>query len=141
MTAKTYTAPQMHILYVGDKLSNKCRFPNLPFIGTHSLRKLEYWARYLGAIHFNVCNKDNIAAIKAHTGPVVALGVAATVVLVKHGIAHYSLPHPSPKNRILNDKALERRLLNKFRIAMLEKYGNIVLPMGTAREQFNKEDI
>src|SRR5574343_424697 len=104
----------MHILYVGDKLSNKCRFPNLPFIGTHSLRKLEYWDRYLGAIHFSVCNKENIVAIKAHT---------------------------SRKNRILNDKALERRLLNKFRVAVLEKHGNIILPMGFSRKQFNKEDI
>lgn len=35
---------------------------------------------------------------------VVALGETASIALNKLGVAHFKLPHPSPKNRVLNDK-------------------------------------
>ena len=42
---------------------------------------------------------------------VVALGATAEDALDRLGIKHFKLPHPSPRNRVLNDPDLVERLL------------------------------
>lgn len=48
-------------------------------------------------------------------GKVVALGATAADALNKLGVAHFKLPHPSPKNRVLNDKLLIESTLRECR--------------------------
>lgn len=43
---------------------------------------------------------------------VVALGNIASTSLSRINIKHFKLPHPSPRNRLLNDKMYERKVLN-----------------------------
>jgi len=44
---------------------------------------------------------------------VLALGGFASAALKKAGIDHFVLPHPSPRNRKLNDKSYEKSILEK----------------------------
>ena len=59
---------------------------------------------------------------------VVALGTTASDALDRLGINHFKLPHPSPKNRALNDRAeVESALIRcrQFLHADLEDSGTI----------------
>lgn len=44
---------------------------------------------------------------------VLALGGFASTALSKAGINHHKLPHPSPRNRLFNDKSFESKILNE----------------------------
>lgn len=44
---------------------------------------------------------------------VLALGGFASTALNKAGINHYKLPHPSPRNRLFNDKNFESNMLKQ----------------------------
>jgi len=51
--------------------------------------------------------------IMAHTGPILALGGDPSRVLKRIRVPHFRLPHPSPRNRLLNDPAFEARVLDE----------------------------
>ena len=44
---------------------------------------------------------------------IIALGGFASDVLKRIGINHFKLPHPSPRNRALNDKSYEKTVLKE----------------------------
>lgn len=48
-------------------------------------------------------------------GKVIALGGIASRVLTKMGVAHFRMPHPSGRNRQLNDRSFERKKLRELR--------------------------
>ena len=46
---------------------------------------------------------------------IIALGAVASKALSLCNIEHFKMPHPSGRNRILNDKELEKRLIAECR--------------------------
>lgn len=107
------------IIFIGDKPSKKNLDPNVPFVGTPSYLKLLEW---IGRMNVDVNyvktrNKDFAPNLKSlltwypHPIKVVALGNEASKELLKFDVPHFVLPHPSPRNRKLNDKKFEKTSL------------------------------
>ena len=46
---------------------------------------------------------------------VVALGALSSQILKSMGVGHFKMPHPSPRNRLLNDKDYEQSMLIELR--------------------------
>lgn len=46
---------------------------------------------------------------------VVALGSLVSQILTRMEVQHFRMPHPSPLNRLLNDRSYETRLLNELK--------------------------
>jgi uracil-DNA glycosylase len=111
------------VIFVGDKPSSKNKNKNIAFVGTKSYKNLLDWIYRMDIDINNVtlCNKHDIKSygyipdcyVKTPNiwldiedeDRVVALGKNAEKHLLKLGIEeYYLLPHPSPRNRHLNDK-------------------------------------
>lgn len=107
------------VLFVGDKPSKNNTNPKIAFKGTRSGKVLEMWAAALDLVpdayitinrvdpYFTDCAISFYKCQKA----IIALGAEADKALTKFGIPHYTLPHPSGRNRVLNDKNELTRLL------------------------------
>lgn len=79
---------------------------------------LQYWMSVLAVRHYSfvnavhgagvckLCDVDLNFLYEATCGydKVIALGGFASRALRTIGVDHYRLPHPSPRNRVLNDK-------------------------------------
>jgi len=112
----------MRVIFIGQNPSKHNLDQNIPFLGTKSERILLNWLKkmsidYAHCIFMNVSNKPgklkvsdyNLDALKLlinhHKNvPVIALGNIASDVLNRINVKHFKLPHPSGKNRKLNDK-------------------------------------
>lgn len=46
---------------------------------------------------------------------VVALGNLASTALSRIAVEHFRMPHPSPLNRLLNDRSYEQKMLHELR--------------------------
>jgi uracil-DNA glycosylase len=104
----------MHkLLIVGDKPSKKNVDPKVAFIGTASYKRILQWLKSMGlessriflinrvdpAFHTSVIHAT-LANYK-----ILALGVEAQKALQALGVVkYYTLPHPSGRNRKLNNK-------------------------------------
>jgi uracil-DNA glycosylase len=111
----------MKVLFVGDKPSAKNLDPDIAFEGSRSGETLKTWAKSMGlndddytAINrvdefFVECCKSFVKADKA----VISLGVRAHKALLKAGVFHFPLPHPSGLNRKINDKDKLNRELSR----------------------------
>lgn len=55
---------------------------------------------------------------------VIALGNVPSETLTRLGIEHMKMPHPSPRNRLLNDPEYERRMLDECR-EYVRSYGYV----------------
>lgn len=96
--------------------------------------RLEKWMSRLNIQHYSFCNtfeevgppdtsKIDILSLVKITDDydaVIALGNFVSEVLHSIGTEHFKLPHPSPRNRLLNDKTYEANVLNECR-----KYLNV----------------
>jgi hypothetical protein len=60
-------------------------------------------------------NLDNLRKALYNARKVVALGNFAAEALMKAGIHHFKLPHPSPLNRLINDPVYINRVLSECR--------------------------
>lgn len=99
------------VVFVGDKPSKKNLHKDLAFVGTISYKTLMNWITELDC-------SGNYTMINSHTSllldmaeyewlngaSIVALGNEAAKRLNARGIYFLKLPHPSPRNRKLNDK-------------------------------------
>jgi|SRR5665213_3555344 len=100
----------MKVLFVGDKPSKLNSNPEVAFIGTPSHKNLLKWVDEIGIIkHCAMINSEALdvpTIVKYHVAryEIVALGNKASEVLTRMGLDHFTLPHPSPKNRKLNNK-------------------------------------
>lgn len=113
----------MTVLFIGDSPSAANTHENVAFNGTDSGKRLEGWYDSLGISpttdtlvfvnqieqHFSyVAQQYYLAGL-----PIVALGTKASAALAKLDIRYCSLPHPSGRNRQLNNK---ERLANRLQL-------------------------
>ena len=98
------------VLFVGDKPSKKNKDPEVAFIGTQSYKTLLKWMDVLDVEDFAMVNRTSpmfvqkVMMYKNEGYNIVALGKEAHMALLNIGVGHYGLPHPSGRNRWLNDK-------------------------------------
>lgn len=107
----------MKLLIVGDKPSTKNLDPNVPFIGTHSYKRLVKWMCYLFVTDVNVeyvnsVSNEDLIKIKNFDGKIMALGYDASIRVKQVGKTPHEMPHPSPRNRQLNNVFYEYHQLN-----------------------------
>lgn len=95
---------------VGDEPSNTNIHKDLAFVGAKCFNTVVEWIDSMG-LDYYVClnshtpeNLDKIQALTKEGFKVVAFGKKASKRLEKLSIEHYVMPHPSPRNRILNNK-------------------------------------
>jgi uracil-DNA glycosylase len=115
----------MRVVFVGDRPSSRNRYLYLPFVGTPSFKTLCKWIKALEVDSYNLSNSYNNADRRrlykwAHMNissmpyftHFIALGNNAHKVLEELGIPHFKLPHPSGRNRQLNNKSfVDNKLL------------------------------
>lgn len=100
----------IEVMFVGDEPSSKNHMPEVAFVGTKSYEVLKSWIIRFWPIGVTLENSHNAKSLKAiryyyNLGyRVVALGNKASERLTKMNIEHFKLPHPSGRNRKLNDK-------------------------------------
>jgi len=101
---------KMKTVFVGDKPSSKNLDKTIPFVGTPSHKTLMKWICKLDIKDYVLLNSDTeedklkLKLLKYSNYKYIALGNNAAKVLKQFSISHYKLPHPSPKNRALNNK-------------------------------------
>lgn len=107
------------VIFVGDKPSRLNENPMIPFIGTPSWKMLLKWIKKLEVSSYHVANSFspmdmvNVECHNRNGNLFVALGNEASERLDRVGIQHFKLPHPSPRNRKLNDKEFVDRQLKE----------------------------
>jgi uracil-DNA glycosylase len=108
------------VIFVGDKPSSKNTDQNVPFIGTKSCIRLNQWVKELTNSDYYIVNSNTqsditLIQIWSHWPNVkfVSLGNNAEKVLKRLDIESFKLPHPSPRNRKLNDKFYEKKILKE----------------------------
>ena len=114
----------MRVLVVGMNPSTRSSKKSSP-----TLKKLNEWMTDCCVHHYSVINtsdetdpvmKNQIDRSRLKTfsksyDKVIALGNFASEVLNTISVPHFKLPHPSPRNRPLNDKSFEARVVNDCR--------------------------
>ncbi len=100
------------VLFVGDRPSKLNTDPKVAFKGAKCEARLDAWIIETKAFPYYVINstdQDALALIwlfQALGAPIVAIGNNASKYLNKEAKAsHFKLPHPSGRNRQINDKA------------------------------------
>lgn len=95
---------------------------------TLTIRKVHDWARRIGLEFFSFVNAGHdpnfflpekeflLGCLSSRKyDAIVALGNEVSNTLKKMGVEHFKLPHPSPRNRLLNDKDFETERLEACR--------------------------
>jgi uracil-DNA glycosylase len=119
------------VIFIGSNPSRQNDSTKLPFKGTQSGKRLEEWIEFL---EVGTCGMANVSetitpknrAIKVSEFEleklekalqgfevVIALGNTASKALNKLEVKHFKLPHPSPRNRVLNNKEFIKRQLKE----------------------------
>jgi uracil-DNA glycosylase len=118
------------IWFVGSNPSRKNADKLVPFQGTKSLLNLKAWIVVLGAKNYSFINASEeydyngrvklvgedyvrLESLLKGEKRVVALGVIASRALSTLKIKHFRLPHPSPRNRLLNNPIFIEKELAK----------------------------
>lgn len=116
----------MKILFVGMNPGTYS-----PHIKKHStIWRINRWVESAGVKHYSFVNvfalPGNFKAhqvdtdfllgvILLHHGPVVALGNVSATVLSRMNVRYEKFPHPSFRNRKLNDRDFEARVVGRIR--------------------------
>jgi len=121
----------MKVLVVGINPSNKPQRKN------STLDRLNGWMNTLGITNYSFTNvhsdpgevpkvSELIASDLDCSGydKVIALGVTPSYVLRAKGVEHYQMPHPSPRNRKLNDPVFVQSALNECKEYLYNENNN-----------------
>ena len=115
------------ILVIGHSPSSKEYCPRK---GNPSINRLNRWLDDCGIriySYSNACahhapslkkadiDETYLQNISKKYNKILTLGKEVEQLFTKMGIEHFSLPHPSPLNRNLNDKAYEKDVINKLK--------------------------
>jgi len=112
----------LKILLVGDKPSSKNKDPNVAFVGTKSFTTIQQWLKAMGLENSKIVMinrvdpRFHILVIQATLDhyKIIALGTEAKKALEHLGVANFfCLPHPSGRNRKLNNKKFVAELLQQ----------------------------
>jgi len=113
------------VYFIGLNPSKKNTDLNTPFVGTQSFNRLRQWLDSLKVCRYVLMNvssrvdfkkptqeeldtlKDDLKDVKV----VIALGVQVKSILDQLNIECFALPHPSGRNRMLNNKGYVRTKL------------------------------
>ena len=107
---------------MGDKPSSKNADHDVAFVGTKSHRRINEWLEEILEEEADVILINRIdPAFSQHliyatlnNYRIIALGEEAATALMQHGVVNYfKLPHPSGRNRKLNDKKFVSDILQK----------------------------
>lgn len=107
------------VVFVGDQPSSKNKDPNVAFVGTPSFNRIAKWLDVIKLSEVKLINSHNetqlniVKKLRKSGYKIVALGNEASKRLNKEGIEHHKLPHPSFRNRQLNDPKFELEQLKK----------------------------
>lgn len=108
------------VLFVGDTPSKHNTDPDVAFKGSRSGKVLEEWAVVIGvngsyvAINRTAPSfKEAVESWVEQGVPIVALGKRASLSLKQLGVEYFELPHPSGRNRVLNNKSLLEKNLKR----------------------------
>jgi len=100
----------MKVVFVGDRPSRLNQNSDVAFVGTPSFTNLCKWIAKIEPFRVAMVNTwthddaVNICKFYNEGCKFVALGNNASKKLKDMKVEHFKLPHPSPKNRLLNDK-------------------------------------
>ena len=112
---------RVRVLFVGDKPSAANIDPEVAFEGTQSGETLKEWIKFLGLTdgEYKMINRihPTFAATVAlfEDSRIVALGNEASLALNAIAQPHFKLPHPSGRNRVLNDHDYVLAILRECR--------------------------
>lgn len=123
------------VVFVGDQPSRLNRFPDVAFFGSKSWPTLCDWAGRLSLKDYNwyAVNShtqyDMSRIMDLYRGNesniiFIALGNDAAKRLGEKKIPYFKLPHPSPRNRKLNDKEYVAKILEECH-NYLKENGNV----------------
>jgi hypothetical protein len=105
------------VVFVGDEPSKTNAHKDVAFVGAKCFSTIVEWIKILKPDYYvclNSCTPsdlDKIVGLKIQGFKVVALGKKAAERLNELNIIHVQLPHPSGRNRLLNDSAYIQREL------------------------------
>jgi hypothetical protein len=103
------------VVFVGDKAKAKNK---RPFQDAGCVEKLSRWAAQIGALEVHMTNRTlkrmpkEVLKLMKENYKVVALGKSAEKALTKLKVPHYPMPHPSGRNRLLNDAEFENFVID-----------------------------
>jgi len=101
-----------HVLFIGDKPGFRNLDPSIAFVGTRSYVTLLNWIARMDISIYNIklINSteataiDDINSYASTGGKIIALGEIAKKLCEELVVPHFAMPHPSGRNRIINDK-------------------------------------
>ena len=116
--------PNKKVLIVGQNPGNN---PKAFHYKNHTMDRLNNWCHSFGLIYYSFinCVQDTgnatyknvdwnlLEASTKNYNKIIALGSFASSCLNKLNILHYRLPHPSPRNRMMNNKFDIQNRLNE----------------------------
>lgn len=114
----------MKVLVVGMNPSTK---PTLNGKTNATFKKLESWMTECEIKHFSFVNTfddpseakqskvdfQRLCTLIQGYDKIIALGGFVSESLNRINVTHFKLPHPSPRNRLLNDKTYEKRIVEQ----------------------------
>lgn len=104
------------VIFVGDRPSKRTD-PNVPFKGAACEARLMEWIVYVipedfTKVQVKILNSESfidatkiLMDVGLYNPKIIALGNKASERLNKMQVSHFKLPHPSGRNRQINDKA------------------------------------